>query len=193
MSNDLPKELLKNSVIAETYNIESWSEFKDTELTKRSKGPESLTAVKNPLKRGVFDEIYATASDFQTSVRVGLMMFEGKCYLCGNPLVENAVNGDPKKTQADHIISHKHGGAGTAGNVVLTHAECNNKKGNKTVEEFLGSDHPSLAVIADFQRLYGYRSANQDKASRISEFIDDSFAEFIKFLIDGATKIENEA
>lgn len=192
MSNDLPNELLNNSSMAEKYNLSSWSEFKDTELTKRSKRPESLKAVKNTLKRGSLDEACASGSDLQTSVRVGLMMFEGRCYLCLKPLVDGVSNDNPRKTQADHIIPHKHGGAGTAGNVLLTHADCNNRKASKTVEEFLGKNHPSLPIIADFQKLYGYQAVSQVKADRISKFIEDSFSEFSKSLVEGVRKIANE-
>jgi hypothetical protein len=47
----------------------------------------------------------------------------GRCFLCGGPMGAKATY--------DHLIPRAYGGADVAGNVVLVHARCNRKKGDR--------------------------------------------------------------
>jgi 5-methylcytosine-specific restriction endonuclease McrA len=58
---------------------------------------------------------------------------EGRCYLCGELLY--ARFNDP--VNIEHKIPIVRGGPNIITNVGLSHASCNNRKYNKTVEEFL--------------------------------------------------------
>jgi len=69
---------------------------------------------------------------------------DGKCYLCHEqmhptPVYLNRTRSDPLLATIDHRIPRKRGGLHTRENVSLAHLRCNQKKGRKTVEEYLAT------------------------------------------------------
>lgn len=55
---------------------------------------------------------------------------DGRCHLCGGLI-------DPdEKWQADHVLAHSTGGAGTVENYLAAHALCNNYRWHYSPEEF---------------------------------------------------------
>lgn len=187
MSNPLDK-FTSHPEIAEKYNLNSWDDFKNTMLTKRAKGSEPMISA-GQVFRCVVDRISKMTNELQSSVHVGLMMFEGNCYICCKSLFESDDSDALLRTHADHIVSHKYGGQGRAGNILLTHADCNNKKGSQKVEVFLGDGHPSLSIIKDFQTLYDYQPISSEKVEKISRMIETKLAVFMDEIITESIKI----
>ncbi|WP_020469614.1 HNH endonuclease [Zavarzinella formosa] len=55
------------------------------------------------------------------------------CYLCGQPI-------QPDDASIDHVIPKSKGGNHSMGNLRAAHKECNFRKGDMTLEEYLASE-----------------------------------------------------
>lgn len=67
-----------------------------------------------------------------------------KCRYCGNTEAE--------RYELDHIVPRSRGGANRVSNLVVSCHDCNVRKGNKTVEEFLQDKPARLAAVRAIRR-----------------------------------------
>lgn len=60
---------------------------------------------------------------------------EGICFLCGLPMIPNAVPGDPLAFTIEHIVPRGAGGTNDMENISGSHQWCNNWKQDVLMEE----------------------------------------------------------
>lgn len=155
--------------------------YSNTTPPKRGGGRESFSDAKNIFIRASLDKIFSAEGSLREAWRVVVAMFNGGCYICGQPIYNSLGQLLPGVTvQADHIIPPSAGGTISAGNMAPAHPPCNDLKGDEDVEVFL-KDHPDrLQRIRDFQKMYGYTAPDlelfKDTLVEISEIWDSIVA-----------------
>lgn len=69
------------------------------------------------------------------------------CHICGRPIDYSLPAGDPWSFEVDEIVPVSLGGSPyDRANVAAAHRVCNQKRGNKTMEQLRGAGSGSLAV-----------------------------------------------
>lgn len=156
----VPKNFTEFDEIAQKYNLPAnWLMYSNVTPPKRGGSRESISDAKNIFVRASLDKIFAVQGSLREAWRVVVAMFDGGCYICGNP-VYNSLGAPIPGTviQADHIIPPCAGGTISAGNMAPAHRECNDLKGDTLVEEFLKDSPERLEKIHDFQKMYNYKA-----------------------------------
>lgn len=161
-------------------------------LPKAAKGFEfgdvSNQALRNILT-GISRKIFGKVT--QQDMEDALDFFGGKCPYTGKDL-RQAVDNHTGEYAVDHIVpqNKEHCGLNVMGNLVFVDKTANNKKGNKTVEEFLLNDQTVLKgtpmsvrqarldKIKEFQRKYNYDPENIQKV--LSPYLSKLYDEIRK-------------
>lgn len=175
----LPKTFVINQSIVDEYNLtDGYEKFSKTLPTKRGRAKESFSDSKNSFMRAALDEIFGTDGSLCESWRVGLAIFDGRCYLCNEKLYTETGEIIPNTVvQADHVVPPKHGGTSSAGNLLAAHSTCNNLKGDTLIEEFLSDQPEQLAKVKNFQKFYDYTVPDAETFNEIKELVSEQWEE----------------
>lgn len=154
----VPKNFTEFDEIAQKYNLQAnWLMYSNVTPPKRGGSRESISDAKNIFVRASLDKIFAAPGSLREAWRVVVAMFDGCCYICGEPVYNSLGAAIPGVViQADHIIPPSSGGTISAGNMAPAHRECNDLKGDTLVEEYLKDSPERLERIYDFQKMYNY-------------------------------------
>lgn len=175
----LPTSFTTQTTIVNEYNMnENYCKFSNTKTTKRGGAKESFSDARNAFFRAMIDEIFASEGSLTEAWRVGLTIFDGRCYLCNEKLYDETGKPLPNADiQADHIVSHKYGGTASAGNLLAAHRTCNNLKADTLIEEFLNDKPEQLKKVRDFQKFYDYMPPDAATFNEIKQLILEQWEE----------------
>lgn len=133
--------------------------YKKTAVQKRGKSPESTSDSINMVRRATMDKLGRLENGNRYSMseayKVGRQLFDDNCYLCGYELGEVGI-------QADHVISHIHGGYGAAGNMLPAHAECNDIKKDSLYEDTIFYNPKTAKKLEQFRKAYEFKPLPTD-------------------------------
>lgn len=172
-----PKKFEEHKDIADKYNLwESFPKFSKVNPPKRGRQKEALSDARNSFRRAHLDKKYSSDESIRESFRVGVALFEGRCYISGDKLYndDDGSKVDDVSIQADHVISSLYGGVGSAGNILPASTKSNNDKGDVSLEE-LNISAEDKEKIKDFQKLYGYKPLNEYHMKNTLSKIDSAF------------------
>lgn len=173
-----PESFSTYDEIVQKYDLKkNWLMYSNITPPKRGGRRESFSDAKNIFIRASLDKIFSAEGSLREAWSVVVAMFNGGCYICGQPIYNSLGQLLPGITvQADHIIPPSAGGTISAGNMAPAHSACNDLKGDEDVEVFL-KEHPErLQKIRDFQQMYSYKAPDlelfKDTLVEISEIWD---------------------
>lgn len=71
-----------------------------------------------------------------------------RCYYCNEPIFRDCKQGHPQEATVDHRTPLSRGGSNNMCNLVAACFACNNRKADRTAEEFLAQDDGGAMSVA---------------------------------------------